>query len=603
MADNTVSVDVELAIKKATADLEKLTGRFDTFASKAEKGIGGVDKKLGFMRLTLVDLASEMAGKATQAVLAYAGAMVRNGIKAAKEYEDALNGFNVALQLSGNYSAEASKDFEDFAASIQQTTKFSDDATLSAGALIANISGLGGAPLKNATQNALDLAAALKIDLQTAAQLVGKAAVGETGTLSRYGIILGETGTKAEKAAAALALIQNKFGGAAVKDAETYSGAIAKASNNFGDLEKEIGFLVTKNPVLIKAIGEASKLFAKLTGDIEKNKTNLNEFVSKAVIKTVEGLGWLLKVGDGTIRFFQAFGQTVMLISDLIVSAFIGSIALILTAAEGTIGKVFEVLGKENPFSAFAEAARSTVSSSADGIIERVNDIGKSFSEEGALGQVGNFVLEAAARLEKHKADVQNTNEENTKNAENSAKKQARWWAWLDDEKTKGALKSLGIISTLQSSKNRELFNVGKAAAIATATINTFQGVSEAWKLGPILGPILAPFVAVAGAVQVAGIASTQPGFATGGVVGGNSLQGDNVPIRVNSREAVMTLEQQQNLFDIANGASAGGGGGITVIVEGNVIADSPSRIDELAEAISQRVRFNNTPLYASAVV
>lgn len=587
MADNTVSVDVELAIKKATADLEKLTGRFDTFASKAEKGIGGVDKKLGFMRLTLVGLASEMAGKATQAVIAYAGAMVRNGIKAAKEYEDALNGFNVALQLSGNYSAEASKDFEDFAASIQQTTKFSDDATLSAGALIANISGLGGAPLKNATQNALDLAAALKIDLQTAAQLVGKAAVGETGTLSRYGIILGETGTKAEKAAAALALIQNKFGGAAVKDAETYSGAIAKASNNFGDLQKEMGFLVTKNPAVIAAINDASKKFADMADWLKKNETQAKNFVSDGLIAIVVGAGATAVALDVLVKGLQLVWSNAGLV--------INTLQTLNSFKNLDFGGV-----KENA----AETAES---------FKEMAAILAGTGEESQLSKMAQGLADLAVKLENVKDATVAATEASAEQGATGVKtvqEMGQWEQWYADLKKNAQKKdventksSLGVIAGLHTSNIKELFYIGKAAAIAQATINGFEAVTKAFAVGGPLGFILGPLVAVATAAQVAGIAAQQPGFATGGVVGGNSLQGDNVPIRVNSREAVMTLEQQQNLFDIANGASAGGGGGITVIVEGNVIADSPSRIDELAEAISQRVRFNNTPLYASAVV
>lgn len=117
---------------------------------------------------------------------------------------------------------------------------------------------------------------------------------------------------------------------------------------------------------------------------------------------------------------------------------------------------------------------------------------------------------------------------------------------------------TLSTISTLTQSNSRELFALGKAAAIANATINTFEGVSKAWALGPILGPPLAALVAAAGAMQIANIASTNPSFATGGIVPGNSYTGDRVQANVNSGEMILNRQQQANLFNqIKSGASS----------------------------------------------
>ena len=116
---------------------------------------------------------------------------------------------------------------------------------------------------------------------------------------------------------------------------------------------------------------------------------------------------------------------------------------------------------------------------------------------------------------------------------------------------------TLSTISTLTQSNSRELFALGKAAAIANATINTFEGVSKAWALGPILGPPLAALVAAAGAMQIANIASTNPSFATGGIVPGNSYTGDRVQANVNSGEMILNRQQQANLF---NQIKSGGG-------------------------------------------
>lgn len=89
----------------------------------------------------------------------------------------------------------------------------------------------------------------------------------------------------------------------------------------------------------------------------------------------------------------------------------------------------------------------------------------------------------------------------------------------------------LGNLSTLQRSKNKEMFEIGKAAAMAQAVVNIAQGVTEAWKMGPILGPIGAAAVIAAGAVQIGTIGGQTLGMAEGGIVTGGIPGRDSVPI------------------------------------------------------------------------
>ena len=138
-------------------------------------------------------------------------------------------------------------------------------------------------------------------------------------------------------------------------------------------------------------------------------------------------------------------------------------------------------------------------------------------------------------------------------------------------QKIQGIQSSLSTISSLTSSSNKELFRIGQAAALAQATINIAQGVTEALKLGPIVGPVLATGLVASGAVQIATIAGQSPpsagSFANGGIIGGGSFAGDNITANVNSGEMILNRGQQKNLFDIANG---GGGRGANVTVINN---------------------------------
>lgn len=105
-------------------------------------------------------------------------------------------------------------------------------------------------------------------------------------------------------------------------------------------------------------------------------------------------------------------------------------------------------------------------------------------------------------------------------------------------------------------------------ANILTAVSNTALGATEALKLGPIAGPILAAMMIAAGGAQLATVIANKPippSFATGGIMGGTSYTGDKNLALLNSREMMLNIGQQRNLFDAINGDRLGGGNNIQV--------------------------------------
>ena len=68
-----------------------------------------------------------------------------------------------------------------------------------------------------------------------------------------------------------------------------------------------------------------------------------------------------------------------------------------------------------------------------------------------------------------------------------------------------------GNLATLMNAQNRKLFEIGKAAAIAQAIVNTATAVTNALAVPPFpLGLALATTAGVAGAVQIATIQKTK---------------------------------------------------------------------------------------------
>lgn len=99
-----------------------------------------------------------------------------------------------------------------------------------------------------------------------------------------------------------------------------------------------------------------------------------------------------------------------------------------------------------------------------------------------------------------------------------------------------------------------------QAADAAAATTNAAaHGAGAAAKAGesvaniPYVGPVLAIAAIASVMAAIIGIISTAKGFATGGIVGGNSYHGDKILTRLNSGELVLNQKQQNKLWDIIN--------------------------------------------------
>jgi hypothetical protein len=95
------------------------------------------------------------------------------------------------------------------------------------------------------------------------------------------------------------------------------------------------------------------------------------------------------------------------------------------------------------------------------------------------------------------------------------------------------------------------------AAKSTEATANTASAATGAASSVASI-PYVGPIMAVAAVASVIAALANLPKFATGGVVPGNMLSGDNVLIRANSQEMVLTRDQQNLLSKRLNGGLAG---------------------------------------------
>ena len=103
-------------------------------------------------------------------------------VTAAIRQEDAVNGLNASLARIGEFSQASSQDLQDFAAGLQNVTKFGDEAILEQLAFAQSM-GATADQSKKVVSAAADLAAALNIDLNSATRNVAKTLGGYAGEL------------------------------------------------------------------------------------------------------------------------------------------------------------------------------------------------------------------------------------------------------------------------------------------------------------------------------------------------------------------------------------------------------------------------------------
>lgn len=178
-----------------------------------------------------------------------------SSVKAFEESEDTLAQLNAVLKSTGSVAGVTADQAVKLAKSLQATTKFSDEAVLSAENLLLTFTSIGKDIFPQATKTVLNMATALGEDTKSAAIQLGKAlqdpVLGITA-LRRVGVNfsdaqkdviskLVETGQKAEAQKLILKELETEFGGSAEAAGKTFAGSLAKLSNAFNDLQEVVG--------------------------------------------------------------------------------------------------------------------------------------------------------------------------------------------------------------------------------------------------------------------------------------------------------------------------------------------------------------------------
>lgn len=171
---------------------------------------------------------------------------------------------------------------------------------------------------------------------------------------------------------------------------------------------------------------------------------------------------------------------------------------------------------------------------------EEIIAINQALSVDGAAKN-SKEILDNQAKLKK----ILDAHKLNNKDKANVEKAYAEQSKAIEQNRVEAGMGAINALATLQNAKTKEIAIVGKAAAIAQATIDTYVGAGKAGEaLAPIpfVGPALAAaaiaaYVA-AGLFRVAQIAGV--GLATGIDEVPPGYNNDNFPARLTSGEGVL---------------------------------------------------------------
>ena len=215
--------------------LRKVRLVFDRASGKqvedeSKKSLSGVEAGLNRIKKLALGVGSALA------VAFGVRALVRFGkesVRIAAESEAIWTRLGHAVENVGVSFAQARPQVAALARAMQDVTKVGDEDFASILTELITFSGDYARSLANVGVVA-DLAAAKQLDFRTAAQLVGKAMIGEVSTLKRYGVVVKE----GEDAIEAL---RKQFRGFAQSEARTWEGKVAQLANEWGDFRQAIG--------------------------------------------------------------------------------------------------------------------------------------------------------------------------------------------------------------------------------------------------------------------------------------------------------------------------------------------------------------------------
>jgi hypothetical protein len=197
--------------------------------------------------------------------------LLSGSIGEAVQEAKALKQIEASLSSVGESGESAVRGVIEFAEAIKESTGISDDLVKQT-FIIAQSFGISSDRAKELTAAAIDLAAATGQDVDTAVRQLGGTLDGTIGKVGNYGAEFRNLTKEQLEAGAAIDLVNQKFGGSASKDLESFGGRISQLTNSFSDFVKEIGKTVTESSFIQRALKATADAVDGLTEAVKRGR-------------------------------------------------------------------------------------------------------------------------------------------------------------------------------------------------------------------------------------------------------------------------------------------------------------------------------------------
>jgi len=256
MAEKTLSIKILLNDKQFMSSLRKTSSFMKKWGRNLQKTGQNLTRNL------------------TLPVVAFGAASVKafdDQVKAETKLRTSLKGNEEAFARLAKQARE-----------LQKETLFGDEATIEAQALLSQL-GLTENQILMITPALQDFATGMKVDLATAASLVGKTIGTSTDALKRYfDTGLNPAMTAQEKAVKLTETLTSKFQGQAKAIAKEGLGPFTQLKNELGDVSEEFGKLILDNIEPLKR--SLQGLAERLRNLTPAQKENIVQFAKYAAL-------------------------------------------------------------------------------------------------------------------------------------------------------------------------------------------------------------------------------------------------------------------------------------------------------------------------------